>query len=126
MCWRSYRYVELNPVRAGMVDHPADYPWSSYAANGQGDPCPFITPHPLYQALGELPEQRRSRYRGLFAHHMDPGLIDEIRDATNGGFVLGSERFQREIEAVVKRRVVRGTAGRPSRGVDVASGDLFD
>lgn len=121
-----YRYVELNPVRACMVDHPADYPWSSYAVNGQGRPCAFVTPHPLYLALGDSPEQRQVRYRGLFKHHLEPQLIEEIRDATNGGFVLGSERFQREIAAALNRRVVRGEPGRPSRRTDVETGDLFE
>lgn len=47
-----YRYIELNPVRAQMVEHPFDYRWSSYRANAQGEPSELLTPHPLYLALG--------------------------------------------------------------------------
>ena len=46
------RYIELNPVRAGMVAHPAEYRWSSYRANAQGEADPVLTPHDLYEALG--------------------------------------------------------------------------
>jgi len=44
------RYIDLNPVRAGMVRHPADYPWSSYRANAEGEASPLIQAHGLYSA----------------------------------------------------------------------------
>src|SRR5574342_1025816 len=53
-----YRYIELNPVRAGMVDHPAKYRWSSYAANLGSDLHSFVRPHPALVALA-MEEQRR-------------------------------------------------------------------
>lgn len=59
------RYIELNPLRANMVKHPADYRWSSYRANGQGEPSPLITPHTLYTAMGPDSPQRLSAYRGV-------------------------------------------------------------
>lgn len=46
------RYIELNPVRAGMVEHPAEYHWSSYPSNAQGEPDSLLKPHSLYQAFG--------------------------------------------------------------------------
>ena len=49
---RCCRYIELNPVRANMVEHPAAYLWSSYRANAQGEPSTLLTPHPHYRALG--------------------------------------------------------------------------
>jgi putative transposase len=52
------RYIELNPVRAGMVDHPADYPWSSYRFNGQGAANALLSQHPLYRAPGRSNEER--------------------------------------------------------------------
>ena len=52
------RYIELNPVRAGMVAAPGDYPYSSYAANAQGDPNPLVVSQPTYLALGTTPETR--------------------------------------------------------------------
>ncbi len=108
------RYIELNPVRAAMVVHPADYPWSSYRVNAQGDANSLVTPHPVYQALGMDELQRQAAYRELFGCQLENGLVDEIRISTNGGFVLGSERFQKEIATVLGRRTWRGSAGRPA------------
>lgn len=108
-----YRYIELNPVRAWMVEHPADYPWSSYQVNGQGGVGKLITLHDLYLGLGHDEASRLAAYRELFRYHLEPQLIDEIRSASNGNYVLGSSRFAEEIEKVLGRRVTPGRAGRP-------------
>lgn len=108
-----YRYIELNPVRAGMVRHPRDYRWSSFHANGDGRRDALITPDEQYLRLAHHEEARREAYRALFKAHMEPGLIDSIRSATNGNTVLGNERFAKEIARMLKRRVTRGKAGRP-------------
>ena len=108
-----YRYIELNPVRAGMAEHPADYPWSSYRFNGQGMASALLSQHPLYRALGQSNEERCRRYRELFHAHLEPELIAEIRQATNGNYVLGDARFSAEVEAMLQRRVRPGKAGRP-------------
>jgi putative transposase len=79
-----YRYIELNPVRVGMVAHPAEYRWSSYLVNAQGESGDWLVSQPLYQALGADAELRRAAYRELFRYELDPCLIDEIRQATNG------------------------------------------
>ncbi len=63
------RYIELNPVRAGMVIDPADYPWSSYDCGALGQPNDLVVPHPEYQRLGESNEARQAAYRELFMHH---------------------------------------------------------
>lgn len=110
-----HRYIELNPVRAGMVAHPGEYRWSSYGANAQGEASALIRPHPLYGALGLTDEERRATYRELFRHELDPGLVDEIRRATHGGLVLGSERFAQEVALLAGRRTQRGKAGRPCK-----------
>ena len=60
------RYIELNPVRAGMVQDPGQYRWSSYRHNGLGQPDPRITPHPLYLAIDRNDADRQSAYRALF------------------------------------------------------------
>lgn len=112
------RYIELNPVRAGMVDHPAEFRWSSYRANAQGEPDAVIEPHPLYLALGATAATRQAAYRELFRYELDPGAVDAIRQATNGNYALGDERFGAEIPAMLGRRAVRGKAGRPVRGAD--------
>ncbi|MGH8603268.1 MAG: transposase, partial [Gammaproteobacteria bacterium] len=109
----SYRYIELNPVRAGMVEHPADYRWSSYRANAQAERSDLIKPHPLYEALGEGNGQRADVYREIFRYQLDPGLVDQIRTATNGNYALGSPRFTAEVESALGRRVTRGKSGRP-------------
>lgn len=93
-----YRYIELNPVRANMVAHASEYPWSSYQFNAIGRPIALITPHCLYYALGRRPEERQSAYRDLFKGRMPEAEIQQIRDATNRAWILGSERFKRNFE----------------------------
>jgi len=113
-----YRYIEMNPVRAGMVTSPDHYTWSSYRHNGLGIPDPLITPHYLYQALGNELSERMDNYRELFKPHLPQKTVDSIRGATNGNYVLGDERFKLEIELMLNRRVSPGKAGRPSNNHD--------
>jgi putative transposase len=80
------RYIEMNPVRAEMVAHPGDYPWSSYRANGQGNAEGLIVPHELYQSLGRTDEERQSAYRQLFRAQVAKADVEAIRNATKGGF----------------------------------------
>lgn len=108
-----HRYIELNPVRAGMVEHPGDYRWSSYRTNAQGETNAVVTPHPIYVDLGCGDASRQSAYRELFRNDLDPERVDEVRSATNANLALGSERFQAEVEAMLQRRVRRGKPGRP-------------
>jgi putative transposase len=110
-----YRYIELNPVRANMVIHPREHPWSSYRANGEGVADSLLTPHDEYLRLGRSNEARHHHYRELFKTHMDPERIHEIRQATNGNYALGNERFKTEIEQALKRRATPGRSGRPVR-----------
>lgn len=118
------RYIELNPVRASMVTHPADYRWSSYRANAQGEADPLVQPHPLYAALGSDAATRQTAYRELFRYELEPGMADEIRRATNGNFALGGERFAAQVAEVIGRRVVPGQSGRPRKLVAPQSGEL--
>jgi putative transposase len=108
-----YRYIELNPVRAGMVRHPADYRWSSYRVNGQGTPSALVVPGEEYLHLGANAADRCEAYRALVGAQLDPDVVTEIREATNGNVALGNERFRGEIEAALGRRARRGTSGRP-------------
>ena len=109
-----YRYIELNPIRAKMVKHPAEYRWSSYRSNAQGEPSSIITPHNAYGALGSSLESRQCAYRDLFKTELYGELVDQLRSATNANFALGSERFRLEIEEMLGRRVRPGKPGRPS------------
>ena len=108
-----------------MVEHPADNRWSSYRANAQGEDDRQVSPHRLYVALGDTAEHRQAAYRELFRHELEPGLVDQIRAATNGNFLLGNARFAAEIEAALGRRVSPGTPARPRKPVVPRSGDLF-
>ncbi len=111
-----YRYIELNPVRAGMVNRPQEYRWSSYHANALGKASSLIIPHDQYRRLAQDENSRLEAYRALFKAHLDEEVVGEIRSATNGNYALGGERFQREIELALGRRARRGHAGRPGNG----------
>jgi putative transposase len=108
-----HRYIELNPVRAGMVEHPAEYRWSSYRANAQDEDNPLLHPHAIYEALGADTSSRRRAYRELFRLELEPGLVDQIRRATNGNFALGDPRFAAQIETALGCRASPGRPGRP-------------
>ena len=108
-----YRYIELNPVRADMVNHPREYPWSSYRFNGEGKKSDLLTPHEEYLRLDRQELNRRKAYRDLFKAHVDPEIDNQIRSATNGNYVLGNQRFQDQITKMLGRRVTKGKAGRP-------------
>ncbi len=110
-----YRYIELNLVRADMVGHPAEYPWSSYRVNAQGESSTLLTPHPLYNALGRGDAVRKAAYRELFRYQLDPGIVDEIRSATNGNYALGSSQFHAQVADMLGRRVTQGKSGRPRK-----------
>ncbi|MFK7730003.1 MAG: transposase [Pseudomonadales bacterium] len=110
-----HRYIELNPVRANMVEHPRDYRWSSYGANGDGEENAILTPHPAYLAIAEEDNRRLVGYQALFNYPLNQGVVDRIRGATNGNYALGSKSFQKEIEQLLGRRVSPGIPGRPAR-----------
>jgi putative transposase len=107
------RYIEMNPVRAGMVEHPAQYRWSSYAANAQGIDNAVIQPHELYLSLGKTPEARQSAYQGLFESAINPDELELIRASLHSGTPLGNDRFKRQIESVVGGAVGFSKRGRP-------------
>jgi len=119
------RYIELNPVRANMVAHPADYRWSSYRANAQGETNTLVQPHLLYTALGSDATTRQASYRELFHYALEPGLVDKIRRATNGNFALGSERFATQVASMIGRRAAPGQSGRPRKPVSLDITELI-
>lgn len=119
------RYIELNPVRAAMVEHPGEYRWSSYRANAQGEENPLVQPHELVLGLGADAAARQAAYRELFRYELEPGLVDEIRRATNGNFALGNAHFGEQVAKALGRRVQPGKAGRPRKSPVPESGDLF-
>ncbi len=107
------RYIEMNPVRAGMVDHPSVYRWSSYRANALGVNDPLLTSHDLFIALGRDPTERQFAYRELFNGGLEAGEVHEIREMLNQELVLGREDFRDRILQMTQRQVRRGRDGRP-------------
>ena len=112
------RYIELNPVRAGMVAVPQDYPWSSYRRNASGESGPnadWLVSHAEYTRLGREDTARQAAYRALFGAAIDRGELAEIRDCTHKGWALGGEGFRAEIEALGYRRAASKGVGRPRK-----------
>lgn len=99
------RYIELNPVRAGMVTDSSDYPWSSYRFNALGQTDNLVTPHFEFQRLGNDHSERQTAYRALFTQAISETQITEIRDATNKAWALGDGRFKEQIQLQLARRV---------------------
>jgi putative transposase len=110
-----YRYIEMNPVRAGMVTAPGEYEWSSFRVNSGERTGSLISPHAEFIALAQDERARFTSYKHLFQEEVEPSALRAIRDATNGGYPLGSDGFKASLEATAHRRLERGKAGRPSR-----------
>ncbi len=107
------RYIELNPVRAAMVDDPAHYRWTSYRHNALGQANPYLTLHPLYQAIGKDESERQAAYRDLFRAQLDSKAIDDIQLALNQNQPLGNSRFYAKIEAMTGQKREARPRGRP-------------
>ena len=107
------RYIELNPVRAAMVDDPAHYRWTSYRANALGQPDARLTPHSLYRALGSDDRERQVTYRALFRSHLDGPAIGDIRLALTQSQPVGNARFLAKIEQLTGVRREVKPRGRP-------------
>lgn len=113
------RYIELNPVRADLVSRPEQYAWSSYAHHAGIKSDPYITDHPLYWALGNTPFEREAAYRKLAEQALTQDEVRALTEATQKGWVLGSESFHVALEKQVKRRVRPAKKGRPSKSKQV-------
>ena len=121
------RYIELNPVRAGMVDYPGQYQWSSYRHNGLGQDDSRLTSHPLYESPGRDRALRLAAHRELFRAALDDDVIDDIRSAMAQGRPLGADKFKEAICAATGVRLARQKRGRPEKVQDSAGlGDQPD
>ena len=109
------RYIELNPVRAGMVMHPGDYAWSSYHCNAMGKPCTILEPQEAYCSLGATPPVRQLAYRELFRQALNPELIHDVRAAVQTGTPLGNDRFREQIERTLQCSTGHPRPGRPAK-----------
>ncbi len=108
-----YRYIELNPVRAGMVDDPANYGFSSYQINALGQVSELCVPHEKYLELGKSKQDRIKNYQELFLQDLPDKFIANIRDITNRGMALGNDKFIAEIKALTGYDLTIKNRGRP-------------
>ena len=109
-----YRYIELNPVAAGMVQSPEQYRWSSYHHHAWGTANSLIQDHDLYLELDRDPAARQYAYRELFKHQLPEAQLHDIRECLAYNFPLGNDRFRETIETALGRRVGERKRGRPS------------
>ena len=118
------RYIELNPVRAGMVAEAADYPWSSYRQRIGLDATAWIEPDTAYLGLGHSEQARRRAYEGFLHEAIPEGEWALIRESLQRGQLTGTQRFVDEVARIAGRRVEFRRPGRPSlsRGQKPRSG----
>lgn len=110
------RYIEANPVRAGLAAHPRDYAWSSFAANASGEPAGRLTPRPEYLALGADAAERARAYRELSALPLDAPVLDALRQGLDHDRPTGSNEFVARLGAAVGRVLGLPRRGRPRVG----------
>lgn len=108
-------YLDLNPVRAGIAQAAADYPWSSHAHYVGAATDKLITPHPLYWELGNTPFAREVAYAELVRSGISADLQSALTDSTLRGWALGDRDYVAELQRRTERRVVKASAGRPPR-----------
>ena len=110
-----YRYIELNPVRAGMVDDASGYAWSSHGCNAFGRPDPLVRAHPTYLQIAASDDARRAHYRALVEEGIADDELRSIRLYSKRQRALGSNRVRQQIECQLARRAGIGTPGRPRK-----------
>jgi len=112
---RCHLYIELNPVRAGMVINARNHRWSSIHANAYGKPDSLVNQHSVLRHLGSDNDSRLENYRVLLDDLMPEGVLTRIRTHTNQGKVLGTQKFQRKIGELTGRSVMLKSMGRPRK-----------
>ncbi len=106
-------YIDLNPVRAGMVREAKDYPWSSHGHYVGLRTDRIVTPHPLFWELGNTPFAREAAYAELVRVGITQEQQDALTRSTLGGWALGDENFVADLQKRTERRVRKTQAGRP-------------
>jgi putative transposase len=116
-------YIDLNPVRAGLVAQPQDYPWASHLHYLGLRVDRLITPHALYWELGNTPFAREAAYAELVQSGINPVQQAAITQAALSGWALGDADFVADLQKKTERRVVKTSAGRPVsvRKIDLKS-----
>lgn len=108
-------YVDLNPVRAQLVDAPEKYLWSSYGVHAGYRKDSIISGHTVFETLGSTDEDRFRTYQELCRRNCDSATLSAIREATYSGWAYGSDEFQQRIESLLNRRVRPLPRGGPRR-----------
>ena len=106
-------YIDLNPVRAGLVADPADYPWSSHAHYIGRRSDRLVTPHPLYWELGNTPFSRDAAYGELVRAGISAREQAALTDSALRGRALGEPDYVADLQRRTARRVTKARAGRP-------------
>ena len=106
-------YIDLHPVRAGLVAQAADYPWTSHGHYIGRQMDKLVTPHPLVWALGNTPFAREAAYAELVQAGVNPVHQTALTQATLSGWALGEPDFVADLQKRTQRRVIKGQAGRP-------------
>jgi putative transposase len=114
------RYIELNPVRAGMVKSPDQYAWSSFSQNALETPRGWLTAHPEYLRLGRDAKERASVYRNLFSQPLSDEDLAAIRLHARKNRALGSDEFRDALRATLGRDVGIVSQGRPRRDANLS------
>ena len=107
------RYIELNPVRAAIVEHPRFYPWSSYRENATGQPAGFLVPHPEYLRLGQSAAARSAAYMALVQQPLESSRLESIRRASAKNGILATSSFHEVLGRELGRSVAIVPPGRP-------------
>ena len=110
---RLYRYIELNPVRAKMVEDPVYYKWSSYHTNALGKHSELCTPHQIYLDLGTNEIVRLQNYRKLFHYEISSTEIADIRRLSQREIVIGDDKFRNYLEEKLQVKLKTEQTGRP-------------
>jgi putative transposase len=111
------RYIELNPVRAAMVESPSHYRWSSFCHNAGIRDLKLIEYHAVYESLGVDKMSRAKAYKELFSGHLDKASMKKIADAWLTGTPLGNDYFRQMIEEALARKIGQDRRGRPNKDV---------
>lgn len=100
------RYIELNPVRAGLTSEPIAYEWSSFRHNSGGEQDPLITEHPLYTALGATRAVRSAAYRAMFSSPLSSPAIATVRAAQRGRPNIYTTPYREAADALLGQRAL--------------------
>lgn len=113
--WNCLRYVDTNPIRAGLVKLPEEYTWSSCAFRVLGKYDSILDLDPWYESLGRDVLERQLRYRQFIRSNVSESECCLIRDMTRRNGIIGDDAFREKIEKVLDKKIVFRPVGRPSK-----------